>query len=77
MIAPRGIRAGIVIAAVLVRLQAPGQDHRRKQVHARTVPSLASNVVLELPTDLREGLYLVMVRMEGREPKSARVILQH
>ncbi|MBK7084368.1 MAG: histidine kinase [Flavobacteriales bacterium] len=32
MIASRGIRAGIVIAVVLVRLQAPGQDHRVEQL---------------------------------------------
>ncbi len=50
-------------------------DVTGKQVHARVVPSLASNVVLELPAELREGLYLVMVRMEGRVPMSARVIL--
>ena len=50
-------------------------DVTGKQVHARVVPSLASNVVLELPAELREGLYLVMLRVEGHEPMSARVIL--
>lgn len=38
MIAPRGIRAAIAIAAVVVRLQAPGQDHRverLKELRAR------------------------------------------
>jgi len=57
-------------AAVLELFDATG-----KQVHARVVPSLVSNVVLELPAELREGLYLMMVRVEGQEPKSARVIL--
>ena len=52
-------------------------DVTGKQVHTRVLPSLASNVVLELPMELREGLYLVMVRTEGREPKSARVVLRH
>ncbi|MBK9175239.1 MAG: T9SS type A sorting domain-containing protein [Flavobacteriales bacterium] len=51
-------------------------DATGKRVHARVLPSLASNVVLELPAQLREGLYLVMVRVEGQEPKSARVVLQ-
>ena len=50
-------------------------DVTGKMVHARVVPSLASNVVLELPAELREGLYLVMLRTERREPKSARVVL--
>ena len=52
-------------------------DVTGKQVHARVVSSLTSNVVLELPAELREGLYLVMVRTEGREPMSARVVVKH
>ncbi|MBK9073682.1 MAG: T9SS type A sorting domain-containing protein [Flavobacteriales bacterium] len=48
-------------------------DVTGKRVHARVVPSLVSNVVLELPMELCEGLYMVMVRVEGREPMSARV----
>lgn len=50
-------------------------DATGKRVHARVMPSLASTLVLELPAQLREGLYLVMVRVEGREPMSARVVL--
>ena len=50
-------------------------DVTGKRVHARVVPSLASSLVLELPATLREGLYLVKVRIEGQEPRSARVVL--
>jgi hypothetical protein len=51
-------------------------DVTGKQVQARLVPAFASNVVLEIPMELREGLYMVMVRVAGREPKSARVVLR-
>ncbi|MFZ1692277.1 MAG: T9SS type A sorting domain-containing protein [Flavobacteriales bacterium] len=47
-----------------------------KRVHAEVVSSVASNVLLELPGSLREGLYLVMVRVDGQVPMSARVIIR-
>ncbi|MBK9146580.1 MAG: T9SS type A sorting domain-containing protein [Flavobacteriales bacterium] len=50
-------------------------DATAKRVHAQVVSSVTSNVLLDMPGTLREGLYLVMVRVEGREPRSARVIL--
>jgi hypothetical protein len=47
-----------------------------KRMHAQAVSSAVSNVLLELPTELREGLYLVMVRVDGEAPESARVIIR-
>lgn len=51
-------------------------DATGKSVHARMVPSLTNNVMLALPAELREGLYLLMLRTEGREPRSARVVVR-
>lgn len=66
-----GIEEGLIGEEAVIELF----DVTGKQVHARVVSSLASNVVLELPAQLREGLYLVMLRVEGRDVKSARVML--
>ena len=51
-------------------------DATGKRVHAQVVSSIASTVFLELPGSLREGLYLVMVRVEGEGPESARMIIR-
>ena len=51
-------------------------DATGKRVHAEQIASLQTNVALDVPTALREGLYLVMVRVEGRAPKSARVVVR-
>lgn len=51
-------------------------DATGKRVHAHVVPSVASNVLLELPGALCEGLYLAMLRVEGQAPASARVIIR-
>ena len=74
---PANDRLNISIEDVMIGEEAVIElfDVTGKQVHARVVSSLASNLVLDLPAELREGSYLVMVRVEGQEPKSARVIL--
>lgn len=51
-------------------------DATGKRVHAQVVSSVAGNVLLDLPGSMREGLYLVMVRVEGQAPESARVVLR-
>lgn len=74
---PANDRLNVSIADPLIGEEAVIElfDVTGKRVLARTMPSLTSNMLLELPATLREGLYLVMLRVEGRVSKSARVIL--
>ncbi|MBP8823921.1 MAG: T9SS type A sorting domain-containing protein [Flavobacteriales bacterium] len=51
-------------------------DATGKCVHAEEVPAPAAHVAMELPASLREGMYLVRLRMAGQEPRSARIIIQ-
>lgn len=51
-------------------------DATGKRVLAQVVSAVADNLVVELPACLRDGFYLVMLRMEGHSPKSARVIVR-
>jgi hypothetical protein len=47
-----------------------------QRVHAEEVPFLSALQPLELPLEWKEGLYVVMVRVEGQAPKSARLVLR-
>jgi hypothetical protein len=47
-----------------------------QRVHAEEVPFLTALQPLELPLEWKEGLYVVMVRVEGQAPKSARLVLR-
>ena len=51
-------------------------DATGRRVHAEQFASLGANVVLDIPATLREGLYLVMVRVEGQELRSTRVVVR-
>ncbi|MBL7963551.1 MAG: T9SS type A sorting domain-containing protein [Flavobacteriales bacterium] len=51
-------------------------DATGKRVQGQVVSAVASNIQLELPVELREGLYLVMLRVEGNAPESARVVIR-
>jgi len=75
---PANDRVHIVIEEAMIGKEAVIElfDVTGKQVHARVVPSLGASVVLDLPAALREGLYLVMLRVEGQAPKSARVVVR-
>ncbi|MEZ4808256.1 MAG: hypothetical protein R2815_12405 [Flavobacteriales bacterium] len=43
---------------------------------ADQVNSFGALQSLELPAELKEGLYLVMVRAEGQAPKGARMVVK-
>lgn len=45
-------------------------------VQAEQVSSLNVLDQVDLSSEWREGLYLVMVRTEGQEPRSARVLVR-
>jgi len=51
-------------------------DVTGQRVHADEVPFLNALQLLQLSSDWKEGLYLVMVRVEGHAPKSARLVLR-
>ncbi|MEO8067497.1 MAG: T9SS type A sorting domain-containing protein [Flavobacteriales bacterium] len=51
-------------------------DVTGKRVHAEQVASLGALQQLDLFSEWREGLYLLMVRVEGQAPRSARVMLK-
>lgn len=51
-------------------------DATGKRVHSEQVSTLGALQPIDLSGDLKEGLYLVMVRVEGQAPKSARVIVK-
>lgn len=51
-------------------------DITGKRMHAEEVPHFMALQPLDLPADWKEGLYLVMVRVEGKAPRSARVVLR-
>lgn len=51
-------------------------DATGKRMLAEQVPSFSPLQQLELPTDLPEGLYSVMVRIEKEAPRSARIVLK-
>ncbi|MBK6891908.1 MAG: T9SS type A sorting domain-containing protein [Flavobacteriales bacterium] len=50
-------------------------DATGKRVQAEQVASLKVLQELELSSDRKEGLYLVMVRVEGQAPRSARLVV--
>ncbi|MFZ1689383.1 MAG: T9SS type A sorting domain-containing protein [Flavobacteriales bacterium] len=52
-------------------------DVTGKRVHAEQVTSLSALQQFELSSEWRAGSYLVMVKVEGREPKSARMVIRH
>jgi hypothetical protein len=45
-------------------------------VHAEQVSAFGALQPLDLSGDWKEGLYLVMVRVEGQAPKAARVVVK-
>ena len=50
-------------------------DATGRRVHTETVPALSATVSMELPSTLHEGLYLVTLRSEEQQMRSARVII--
>ena len=74
---PANDRVSIAIEDALVGQRAVIElfDATGKRVHARQVSSLGANAVVELPASLHEGLYLVMLRVEGRAVRSARLVV--
>jgi hypothetical protein len=51
-------------------------DATGSRVHAEQVSYFNALQALDLPQDWKEGLYLVMVRVEGQAPKAARVMVK-
>ncbi len=51
-------------------------DITGKRMHAEEVAWMQALQPLNLPAEWKEGLYLVMVRVEGKAPRSARVVLR-
>jgi hypothetical protein len=51
-------------------------DATGKRVQAEQASSLSALQEVDLASELREGLYLVMLRVEGQEPRSARLIIR-
>jgi len=51
-------------------------DATGKRVHAEQVSNFGALQPLELPAEWKEGLYLVMVRTEGSQPRSARLMIR-
>ncbi len=51
-------------------------DITGKRMHAEEVAWMQALQPLDLPADWKEGLYLVMVRVDGKAPRSARVVLR-
>lgn len=51
-------------------------DATGKRVHAEQVASLGALQQLDVLSTWNEGLYLVMVRVEGQKPRSARVVVR-
>ncbi|MEX1133184.1 MAG: T9SS type A sorting domain-containing protein, partial [Flavobacteriales bacterium] len=51
-------------------------DATGKRVHVEQVSSFMALRSLELSGEWKEGLYLVMVRVEGQAPRSARVVVK-
>jgi hypothetical protein len=51
-------------------------DVTGKRVHAQEVSSLNALQRLDLSSEWREGLYLVVVKVEGQEPRNARVVVK-
>jgi hypothetical protein len=47
-----------------------------KRVHGELVNALGALQPVRIPAELKEGLYLLMVRVEGQAPKSARVVVK-
>jgi hypothetical protein len=51
-------------------------DITGKRVQSELVPALGAMQPLRLSPDLKEGLYLLLVRVDGQAPKSARVVVR-
>lgn len=51
-------------------------DMRGTRVHAEEVAWFGAVQPVDLSGDLKEGLYLVMVRVEGQAPKAARLVVK-
>jgi hypothetical protein len=51
-------------------------DATGSRVHTEQVNAFAALQPLDLSQDWKEGLYLVMVRVEGQAPKAARVVVK-
>ena len=51
-------------------------DATGKRVHAEQVSHFGALQPLDLSAEWRDGLYLVMVRMDGQAPRTARVVLK-
>jgi hypothetical protein len=51
-------------------------DATGSRVHAEQVNYFGALQPLDLSRDWKEGLYLVMVRVEGQAPKAARVVVK-
>ena len=51
-------------------------DATGRRLHAEQVSHFGALQPLELPAEWRDGLYLVMVRMDGQAPRTARVVLK-
>ncbi|MBK7384498.1 MAG: hypothetical protein IPI81_14385 [Flavobacteriales bacterium] len=51
-------------------------DATGKRVEARSVASLPATLSVDVPDAVKEGLYLVMLRVEGSAPRTARVIVR-
>ncbi|MEZ4808245.1 MAG: T9SS type A sorting domain-containing protein [Flavobacteriales bacterium] len=75
---PANDRVSIVADASLFGQRAVIElfDATGKQVLADQLNSFGALQALELPAELKEGLYLVMVRVEGQGPKGARLVVK-
>jgi hypothetical protein len=51
-------------------------DATGKRVHGELVNALGALQPVRIPAELKEGLYLLMVRVEGQAPRSARVVVR-
>lgn len=75
---PANDRVSIVADASLFGQRAVIEvfDATGKRVRAEQVNSFGALQAVELPAELKEGLYLVMVRAEGQAPKGARLVVK-
>ena len=51
-------------------------DAKGNRVHAKQVSALGTVRPLDLSGDLKEGLSMLIVRVEGRIPKRVRVVVK-
>ncbi len=75
---PANERVNIVGDAALFGKRAVVEvfDMRGARVHAEEVSWFQALQPLDLPAEWKDGLYLVMVRVEGQAPKAARLVVR-